>query len=80
MIRSQHVTAAQHSRFRENKTQWLAGGITIALVLAALVAPLPVTGAVPQERHVTISAHSFAFEPATVHVHRGDTDYGSGRV
>ena len=50
----------------------LAGGITIALVLAALLAPLPVIGAAPQERHVTISARSFAFEPGTVRVNRGD--------
>ncbi len=54
-------------------TQWLAGGITLALVLVALLAPLPVTGAAPQERHIMISARSFAFEPGTVRVNRGDT-------
>lgn len=55
------------------KTQWLASGVTLALVLVALLAPLPVTGAAPQERHITISARSFAFEPGTVRVNRGDT-------
>ena len=58
------------------KTPWLAGGITIVLVLLALLAPLPAAlavGAAPQERHVTVSARSFAFEPGTVHVNRGDT-------
>lgn len=54
------------------RPQWFIGGITIALVLLALLAPLPVMGAAPQERHVTISARSFAFAPGTVRVNRGD--------
>lgn len=54
-------------------TPWLAGGITTTLVLLALLAPLPVIGAAPQERHITIAARSFAFEPGTVRVNRGDT-------
>lgn len=54
-------------------TPWLAGGITITLVLLALLAPLPVMGAAPQERHITIAARSFAFEPGTVRVNRSDT-------
>ena len=41
-------------------------------MLLALLAPLPVMGAAPQERHVTISARSFAFELGTVRVNRGD--------
>jgi len=51
----------------------LAGGITLTLVLVALLAPLPVTGAAPLERHLTVTARSFAFEPGTVRVNRGDT-------
>jgi heme/copper-type cytochrome/quinol oxidase subunit 2 len=54
----------------------LAGGITIVFVLLALLAPLPpalARGAAPQERQVTVSARSFAFEPGTVRVNRGDT-------
>jgi heme/copper-type cytochrome/quinol oxidase subunit 2 len=54
-------------------TQWLAGGITILLVLVAWLAPLPLEAAPPQERHITLSARSFAFEPGTVRVNRGDT-------
>ena len=53
--------------------QWLAAGVTLALVLVALLAPLPVAGTAPQQRHVTISARSFAFEPGIVRVNRGDT-------
>jgi heme/copper-type cytochrome/quinol oxidase subunit 2 len=57
-------------------TQWLAGAVTLVLVLLTLLAPLPAALAVdaaPQERHVAISARSFAFEPGTVRVNRGDT-------
>ena len=59
------------------KTQWLASGVTLALVLVALLAPLPVTGAAPQERHITISARCFAFEPGTARVNRGATLIGN---
>lgn len=55
------------------KRQWLTGGATLALVLLALLAPLPLKGATPQERHVTVTASRFAFEPGTVRVNRGDT-------
>jgi heme/copper-type cytochrome/quinol oxidase subunit 2 len=44
-----------------------------ALVALTLFAPLPVWGAAPEERHVTVNARSFAFEPGTVRVNRGDT-------
>ena len=73
MIGALNAASAEHRRFSPRKAQWFAGGVTIALVLAALLAPLPVMGAAPQERHVTISAHTFAFEPGTVRVNRGDT-------
>jgi heme/copper-type cytochrome/quinol oxidase subunit 2 len=53
--------------------RWAAGVLAAALVLAALLAPLPVRGSAPRERHITVSAHSFAFEPGTVRVNRGDT-------
>jgi cytochrome c oxidase subunit 2 len=48
-------------------------GLTLILAAAALLAPLPAAGAAPQERHITVSARSFAFEPGTVRVNRGDT-------
>lgn len=59
-----------------SRTQWWVGGVAVSLVLLALLAPLPAAlavGAAPQERHVTIAARSFAFEPGTVRVNRGDT-------
>jgi len=68
-----NAAPAEHRRFSLRKAQWFAGGVTIALVLAALLAPLPVVGAPPQEQRITISAHTFAFEPGTVRVNRGDT-------
>jgi plastocyanin len=48
-------------------------GLTLFLVAMTLLAPFPVAGAEPQERHITVSARSFAFEPGTVRVNRGDT-------
>ena len=71
---TQHTTRTPTGTLRG--AQWLAGGATIALVFVALLAPLPaasVGDAAPQERHITISAHSFAFEPGTVRVNRDDT-------
>jgi len=47
--------------------------MTVTLVLLALLMPLPVLGPALQERHITVSARSFAFEPGTVRVNRGDT-------
>jgi heme/copper-type cytochrome/quinol oxidase subunit 2 len=50
------------------------GVITLAaLVALTLFAPLPAWGAAPEERHITVNARSFAFEPGTVRVNRGDT-------
>jgi cytochrome c oxidase subunit 2 len=46
--------------------------VTLTLVLAALLAPMPLRAAAPQERHLTIKASTFAFEPGTVRVNRGD--------
>ena len=59
-----------------SRTQWWVSGIAVALVLLTLLAPLPAAfavGAAPRERHITVSARSFAFEPGTVRVNRGDT-------
>jgi heme/copper-type cytochrome/quinol oxidase subunit 2 len=53
-------------------TRWWLAGVTISLVMLVLLAPLPVVGAPPQERRIAISAHTFAFEPGTVRVNRGD--------
>jgi heme/copper-type cytochrome/quinol oxidase subunit 2 len=38
-----------------------------------LFAPLPLAEASPQERLIAVTARSFAFEPGTVRVNRGDT-------
>ncbi|MGC8782240.1 MAG: hypothetical protein ACP5UQ_15370 [Anaerolineae bacterium] len=55
------------------KARWAAGGVTFVLVLLALLAPLPLSAAAPQERRITVIASRFAFEPGTVRVNRGDT-------
>ena len=59
-----------------SRAHWWVGGIAVSLVLLTLLAPLPAAlavGAAPQERHITITARSFAYEPGTVQVNRGDT-------
>jgi heme/copper-type cytochrome/quinol oxidase subunit 2 len=73
MTRVRGDTVGRKTRLSPRHARWSAAGITILLVLLALLAPLPVAGAEPQERHVTISARSFAFEPGTIRVNRGDT-------
>jgi cytochrome c oxidase subunit 2 len=45
----------------------------LVLVTLALAAPLPVAGAPPQERQITISARRYEFAPGAVRVNRGDT-------
>lgn len=55
------------------KRQWLASGLTAALVVAALLIPLPFQLAAPQARTINITASQWNFQPGTVHVNRGDT-------
>ena len=50
-----------------------AAGATLLLVAAALLAPLPLRHAAAQERHIRVSAHSFAYDPGTVYANAGDT-------
>src|SRR5512135_2116377 len=48
--------------------------ITILLIIAALVIPLPAFAALaPQTRHITVDARTFAYAPASIEIHRGDT-------
>jgi heme/copper-type cytochrome/quinol oxidase subunit 2 len=47
--------------------------MTLALVLLALLAPLPIRAAAPQERTISITASQWNFQPGTVRVNRGDT-------
>ncbi len=57
-----------------SKIQRWGGVLALAaLVALTLFAPLPAWGAAPDVRHVTVNARSFAFEPGTVRVNRGDT-------
>lgn len=46
---------------------------TIILVFAAILVPLPITASASQTHDITITARTFAFEPSTLQVHRGDT-------
>jgi heme/copper-type cytochrome/quinol oxidase subunit 2 len=57
---------------RMNRQRVILGSVTIALVLLALFVPIPLAGAAPQVRELTITARSFAFAPGIVRVNRGD--------
>lgn len=60
-------------RVRLQLRRWGAAAALAALVALTLFAPLPAWGAAPEERRITVNARSFAFEPGTVRVNRGDT-------
>ncbi len=49
--------------------------ITVLFVIAAMVVPLPLTvfAAPPQTRELTVDARTFAYTPASIEIHRGDT-------
>jgi heme/copper-type cytochrome/quinol oxidase subunit 2 len=51
----------------------LIGGVALALVLVALLAPPPIAGPAPQVRHIDVTARNFEFDPGTLYVNRGDT-------
>lgn len=56
----------------DNIVRRLALLLAAALVLAALLLPLPAAQDIPQERTLSIQARQFAFEPGIVRVNRGD--------
>ena len=59
------------SRFASRR--WVLGAVTLSLVLVALLAPVPLAGPAPQERHISVNARTFEFDPSIVRVNRGDT-------
>lgn len=61
------------TQYAVRNTQWLAGGVTLALVLVALLAPLPALSAAPQARTINITASQWTFQPGVVRVNRGDS-------
>jgi heme/copper-type cytochrome/quinol oxidase subunit 2 len=61
------------ARLQLRLAPWAAPAALVTLVALALFAPLPAWGAPPEERHITVNARTFAFEPGTVRVNRGDT-------
>lgn len=64
---------ARNTPDRSRRPSWLAGAVTLALVLLALLAPLPLKGAAPTDRRIVITASQWDFRPGTVRVNRGDT-------
>ncbi len=50
--------------------------ITVLLILAAMVVPLPLaafSAPAPETREITVDARAFAYTPASIEIHRGDT-------
>lgn len=57
----------------DTRRQILIVATTLLLIGAAILVPLPIAAGAPQTHTIAISARTFAFEPATVSVQRGDT-------
>lgn len=55
------------------RRQIVVAAITLLFGIAAMLAPLPLAAASPQTRTIQVNARQFAFEPASLHVQRGDT-------
>ncbi len=68
-----HAASLPGGGSRLSRGQWVAALSSLILIAFALAAPLPLAGPAPQERHITVTAHTFEFEPAVLHVNRGDT-------
>lgn len=51
----------------------IVAAITILLVVAAMFLPLPIPTSAPQSHNIEINARTFAFEPASLVVNKGDT-------
>jgi len=60
-------------RFPISDFKFRIAAVTVVLAIAALLAPVPLTWAAPQERHIQVNARMFAFEPGVLRVNRGDT-------
>ena len=58
---------------RFSRRQWGGALLTVVLVALALLAPMPIPAPAPQVRHITVMARTYQFEPAVLHVNRGDT-------
>jgi plastocyanin len=60
----------------EPTSQWrrsAVAALTALLILATLLIPIPTAAAAPQTHYIAMNARTFAFEPATLSVQRGDT-------
>ena len=53
--------------------QFAIATVTVLLIVAAMLVPLPAVAATPQARTIEVTARQFAFEPATLDIQRGDT-------
>src|SRR5512143_491282 len=47
--------------------------VTILLVVVTLMTPLPIAASAPQSHTIEMNARTFAFEPSTLTVQKGDT-------
>ncbi len=51
----------------------LIAATTILLVIAVMILPLPIDASAPQAHTIEMNARTFAFEPSTITVQKGDT-------
>jgi heme/copper-type cytochrome/quinol oxidase subunit 2 len=52
--------------------RWFVASVALALILLVWIVPVPVLAA-PVERHISVTARSFAFDPGVIRVNKGDT-------
>ncbi len=60
-------------RWWRGRRQTIIAASTALLILAAISIPAPFATPAAQARTIDVNARQFAFEPATLHVQRGDT-------
>ena len=58
---------------RDSRRRFVILATTFLLILVAMILPIPIAAAAPQTHTIEMNARTFAFEPSTLAVQKGDT-------